>query len=399
MFQKFARISVFFLLLMYLLIPVLAEIDVAYYSLKHPISYAPNGRVAVMIVEDRYVGGSLFGLTLLALDPRNGTQSIGMESLTPDYKEVVAIPGSTNFAYLQYDPVYSDSVNLFMPETGKQTTGFTYASFGKTLEQIQFSKDGKYFCYFSPNAPHPFSSASIKRKDKMRRMLQKVDGWVIMNLVDGRTIKPEGKEDITLHFTDAEKEAFTEWAPIEKPSKIPKIFTQPMPTISLDTKVQWSPDPSTKVPYIYVSDDTGIWCVPTGTALPVFLPMWTKLVNAERIHRFQVSPTQTHLVYEVRPDLSKRTKEEQNADPLGLENDIYLVDIRHFFVEKPKKKLMEWELDVTAELSPTKIAKGWGATFNPNGKSMIYSNTKATNIISLETMKHYWVDETIRPYK
>ena len=58
--------------------------------------------------------------------------------------------------------------------------------------------------------------------------------------------------------------------------------------------------------------------------------------------------------------LSRRSKEEQKADPLGLENDIFLVDIRPFFIEKPKQKPQEWEQDVTAVLSPTKIAKGWG---------------------------------------
>ena len=53
---------------------------------------------------------------------------------------------------------------------------------------------------------------------------------------------------------------------------------------------------------------------------------------------------------------------------------------------------MEWELDVTAELSAIGIAKGWGAIFNSNGRFMIYSNTKETNIIDLKTMKHHWVD-------
>ena len=320
--HQFKLISACYMLLIYLLIPVSAEIDVAYCSLKHPISYAPNGKAAVMIVEDRYEGGSLFGLTLLVVDPRNGTQNLGMYALTPEYKEIVAIPGSTHFAYLQFDPVYSYSINLFMPETGEHRIGVSYASAGKTSEQIQFSKDGKYLCYYKPNAPHPFSSASIKRQDKIRRMLQKIDGWAIKTLDDGRRIRPEGKNETTLSFTEAEKDAFTEWAPIEKPKVIPQIFTQPMPTITLDTKVQWSPD-SSSTPYIYVSDDTGIWCVSLRSPLPEYVPTWTKLVNAKRIHRFQLSPTGTHLVYEVRPDMAKRPDEEQKADPLGLENEIW----------------------------------------------------------------------------
>ena len=383
-------ISVCLLLFTCLLIHTAAKPDVTYLSLKHPLSYSPDGQTAVMITEDKYVNGSLFGLTLLVVDPRNGTQSFGMHALTLDYKEFVAIPGSTHFAYLQYDPVYALSIGLFMPEAKEINTVIYYNSYGQTIAQLQTSKDRKHLCIFHDSTPHPFTSESKKMQHKIRKRLQILDGWTIMEM-GGRRIRPDPKGEIQRLLTKAEKEAFTEWAPIEKPKVIPQIFTQPMPTITQDTKVQWSPDPNSSPTYIYVLDDTGIWCVSLSKPLPESVPMWTKLVNAERIHRFEISPTGTQLVYEVKQDLAKRTDQEQKADPLGLENDIWLVDITPFFVKKPKQNPLEWELDVTAELSPTKIAKGWGATFNPNGKSMIYSNTQETNIMSLETKEHYWV--------
>lgn len=381
-------IAVCLLLFACLLIPIAAKPDVTYFSLKHPVSYSPDCLASVMIVEDRYVSGSLYCLTLLVVDPRDGTQNFGMYVLTPNYKEVVAIPGSTHFAYLQYDPLNAHSIHVFMPETGDQIDGITYGSSGRTITQLQASKDGKYLCFFLPHIPHPYASASTKKEYQIRRHLQNLDenGWNI-KIADGSHLSPEDQIKLIL-LSKAEKDAFTEWAPIEKPSVIPQIFTQPMPTITLDTKVQWSPDSN----YLYVSDDTGIWCVSLRTPLPKYVPMWTKLVKAERIHRFQLSPTGTHLVYEVRPDLTKRTDEEQKADPFGLENEIWLVDLAPFFAKKPKPDPLEWESDVTEDLSPTKIAKGWGATFNPNGKSTIYSNTEETNIISLETLKHHLVD-------
>ncbi len=413
MTHQLKPISVCILLFICLFIPVSAEIDVAHFSLKHPISYSPDGKSLVMIVEDRYVGGSLFGLTLLDVHGMVSTKdgSVGLSSdmyaLTPDYKEVVAIPGSTHFAYVRYDPRNSYSVHLFMPETGDQRYGIATASASSTLEQLQFSKDGKYFCFYAPNAPHPFASAAEKRRYEIRRMLQEVDSWGINALDNSLAIKTDEyqvyrgtvfsltREGIerTSSLTEAEKDAFTEWAPIEKPNVIPQIFTQPMPKITLETVVQWAPpDPvSDAVPYIYVSDDTGIWCVSLREPLPVYVPMWTKLVNAERIHRFQVSPTGRHLVYEVKPDLANRIKAEQQADPLGLENDIWLVELAPFLDQKPKQDPMEWDLDVTAELSSIGIAKGWGAIFNSNGRFMIYSNTEETNIIDLKTMKHHWL--------
>lgn len=388
-------ISVCLLLFACSVIPGVAKPDVTYLSLKRPLSYSQNGRYAVMIVEDKYMGGSLFGLTLLVVDPRNGTQSFGMHALTPVFKEFVKIPDSSQIAYLQYDPVYAHSVNFFMPNTGDQQIGVHYASSGKTIRQLQFSKDGKYLCIFYDSTPHPFASRLTKMQYQIRKRIQKIDGWYIQQ-VSRNGNKKDPKARMNRLFNNEEKEVFTEWVSIEKPKELPQIFTQPMPTITQHTKVHWSPDPNSSPTYLFVSDDSGIWCIPLHQPLPEFIPMWTKLINAERIHRFELSPTGTQLVYEVRPELKKRSDEEHEADPLGLENNIWLVDLTSFLSEKPKQNPLDWELDVTAKIIPSKIAKGWGATFNPNGKSLIYANTDECNIISLETMEHFWVDWTAR---
>ncbi len=350
-----------------------------YLGLKHPTAYSPDGELVVMVVENKYMKGSVFGLQLLVLDPRSRTQNFGIHALTPEYKEVVTIPDSNNIAFLQYDPVEGYSVHLFMPDTLEQKRGLTFNT-GNSIEQLQFSQDGQYYCYFMPFTPHPLESKSTKMKAQVARVLQP-PGWVIKKMEVG-TIKTKQK---TLLFSKDEKESLTAWAPIEKPKVIPQLFTQTMPTITLDTQVQWSPDSK----YIYVSDGTGIWRV----SLIVEFPMWIKIVNAERIHRFQLSPLGTQLVYEVRPDMeAPRKEDDERNDPLGLENDIWLVDIEPIRVEKKQPTPLKWQQDITAEVTSRKVAKGWGATFNPNGKSIIYVNTQECNIISLETMKHHFID-------
>lgn len=381
--QRFFKLIAFCLLIFAcLLLPASAAKlkNFRYLGLKHPTAYSPKGTFLVMVVEDRYMNGSVFGLQLLVLDPRSRTQNFGIHALTPDYKEVVTIPDSNSIAFLQYDPVEGYGVHLFMPDTLEEKRGFAYET-GHSIEHLQFSQDGQYYCYFMPFIPHPFESKSTKMKAQVARVLQP-PGWVINKMEGGRG--PIKTKQGSLLFSKAEKEAFTEWAPIEKPKVIPQLFTQTMPTITRDTQVQWSPDSK----YIYVSDETGIWRV----SLIVEFSMWIKIVNAERIHRFQISPIGTQLVYEVRPDIEARGEDAEREDPLGLENDIWLVDIEPILVEKKQPNPLKWQQDVTAEIKSRKVAKGWGATFNPNGESIIYSNTEECNIISLETMKHHWVD-------
>ncbi len=382
--RLFKLISVCFLISACLSFPASAAKlkNFRYLGLKHPTTYSPDGMALVMVVQDRYMNGSVFGLQLLVLDPRSQTQNFGIHALTPDYKEVVAIPDSNTIAFLQYDPVKGYGVHLFMPDTLEIKRGFAYET-GDSIEQLQFSQDGQYYCYFMPFTSHPFESKSTKMKAQIARVLQP-PGWLIKKMEVG-TIKTKQK---TLLFSKDEKEALTAWAPIEKPKVIPQLFTQMMPTITLDTQVQWSPDSK----YIYVSDETGIWCVSLIFESPQWIPMWIKIVNAERVHRFQLSPIGTQLVYEVRPDMEAREEEDKREDPLGLENEIWLVDIEPILVKKKQPNPLNWQQDITAEVTPRKVAKGWGTTFNPNGKSIIYVNTEECNIISLETMKHHFID-------
>ena len=218
-------------------------------------------------------------------------------------------------------------------------------------------------------------------------------GWMIYKKDGDFTPNKDGG----LIFSKQEKEAFTEWAPIEKPKVIPKLFTQPMPKITLETQVQWSPDSK----YIYVLDDTGIWRV---KPIPTYFPMWTKVVNAKRVLRFRLSQTGNKLLYEITPDLKAQSDVEIRKDPHGLENEIWLVSLDPINVEKAFPTKAEaiaargpvWQLDVTTELSPRKIAKGWGASFNPYGKSVNYADLEGGKILNLETMKSGLVEWTAR---
>lgn len=46
-----------------------------------------------------------------------------------------------------------------------------------------------------------------------------------------------------------------------------------------------------------------------------------------------------------------------------------------------------WPLDITNELAPHIIAKGWGATFNPSAKAINYANEDGHFLLDLETLK------------
>ncbi|RKU09256.1 hypothetical protein C6501_15605 [Candidatus Poribacteria bacterium] len=107
--QRFFKLIAFCLLIFAcLLLPASAAKlkNFRYLGLKHPNAYSPDGEFVVMVVEDRYMNGSVFGLQLLVLDPRSRTQNFGIHALTPDYKEVVTIPDSNSIAFLQYAPLY-----------------------------------------------------------------------------------------------------------------------------------------------------------------------------------------------------------------------------------------------------------------------------------------------------
>lgn len=122
--------------------------------------------------------------------------------------------------------------------------------------------------------------------------------------------------------------------------------------------------------------------------------MWTKIVNAPRISNLQISSTGKHLLYEVRPDLHKRSDEENLDDPFGLHNEIWLVDIEN--ISEPIRPTRAdviaakgdvWQLDLTKKLVPRIIAKCWGATFNPSAKAINYANEDGHCLLDLETLK------------
>ncbi|MCG9126371.1 hypothetical protein JT359_02105 [Candidatus Poribacteria bacterium] len=366
----------------YILNPTSAELkDYRYLGLMHPSAYSPDGKFVVMLIENRYVGGSEFSLVLLALDPKSHTQNFGIHALTPDYKEVVSIPSTNNFAFLQYDPIEGYGIHLFMPDTLEQKRGFTYET-DYPISKLQFSQDGQYYSYLMSFKSHPFESKSTKMKDTASRLVQP-PGWVIKKIGEGLPIKTKKNKII---FSKTEKEEFAKWAPIEKPKIIPQLFTQPKPRITKDTQVEWAYDSKN----IYVLDDIGIWSV----SLTPYFPMWTKIVSKERIHRFQTSTKGSQILYEVMPDMKSRPDEENREDPHGLENSIWWVDLKLVLNENINQNPLRWELDVNSKITPRIIGKGWGAVFNPNGKTIIYANTDECKIINLETMGQHFVNWT-----
>ena len=354
-----------------------------YFGLIHPPTFSPNGRYQVLISEDRYHGGSEFSL-IFAITGNEGRKRSGNYCLTPRYLEVVAAPGG-NISYMYSNSSIDYAVGMVLmgelkiiPRDEVKIIS-RMATIDTPAEQLQFSKDGQHFCYFMTFKPHPFQPPEIKREANLSRLFNPA-GWMIYDENGEYLLREKGG----FIFSKEEKEAFTEWAPIDKPQVIPQLFTQPMPKITLETQVRWSPDSH----YIYVSDETGIWRV--APYLP-FCPMWTKIVNAPRISNLQISSTGKHLLYEVRPDLLTRSDEENKEDPFGLHNEIGLVDIAFEPIRLTRTDVIAakgdvWQLDITKELKPRIIAKGWGATFNPSGKVINYANEDGFFLLDIETL-------------
>ena len=357
-----------------------------YLGLIHTLSFSPNGRYQVLISENRYHGGSEFAL-MLVVTRNEGRNRFVEYCLTPRYLEVVAAPHG-NISYVHFNP--SNDYAIALLRIDEMRVSHRMATSDVAVEQLQFSKDGQHFCYFIPFKPHPFQSTMIKREENLARLFRPA-GWMIYQ-TNGTL---EQKKDRII-FSEKEKKAFTEWAPIEKPKVIPQLLTQPMPKITLEAQVRWAPDGN----YIYVWDETGIWRV---APYPTLFPMWTKIVNAPRISNLQISSIGKHLLYEVRPDLLTRSDEKNKGDPFGLRNEIWLVDIET--VIEPTRPTIEetiaatgdvWKLDITKELQPRIIANGWGAAFNPSGRAVNYVNEKGFFLLDFETLKNDKMFSTVR---
>ena len=347
---------------------------VQYLGLTHQPHFSPDGRHNVVIVEDRYPGGSLFSLMFWTMD-EEGFWHHNAYGLTPKYKEFVAVPDG-RIGFVRFDTVDRYVIQSYDPKEKKMLRPWDGASI--KMKHLQFSKDMRSYCVFMDQTAHPLASLKTQIQKKIAP-----SGWHIYTKEEGMVRTETG----SIFFKKGENEAFTEWAPIEKPKVIPQLFTQPMPKITLETQMRWAPDGN----YIYVLDKTGIWRV---TPYPTLCPMWTKIINAPRISNLQISSTGKHLLYEVRPDLLTRSDEENKDDPFGLHNEIWLVDIETII--KPIRPTREdaiaakgdvWQLDISKELKPRIIAKGWGATFNPSGKAINYANEEGHFLLDFETLK------------
>ncbi len=174
-----------------------------------------------------------------------------------------------------------------------------------------------------------------------------------------------------------------------------------MPKIALDTQIHWAADSK----YVYVLDETGIWRLELGI---IYFPLWTKVVNSNTITRFQLPRTGTYLLYETLPDTNSKGDDNfliklddfskgvyDLPDPHKLTRDIWFVDTRAINEkeenEKPTVAETEaaqgpiWLLDATSILSPTKIVRGWGASFNPiSDKVISYSTFEGNYLLNLE---------------
>ena len=157
------------------------------------------------------------------------------------------------------------------------------------------------------------------------------------------------------HIFSAEEQAKIDWAPIEKPKEIPAFLTQRVPKIEKDTQMQWSPDSKS----LYLVDETGLWRCDIGNP---FVYQWTQIVKSPSIARFQISPIGTHVLYEV----ALKGREERAIWILSIEPGT----------------------TTPLVVEPRRIAKGWEATFNPEGKTIFYSSLEAFTEIYLDGKEH-----------
>ncbi|RKU09259.1 hypothetical protein C6501_15620 [Candidatus Poribacteria bacterium] len=245
---------------------------------------------------------------------------------------------------------------------------------------------------------HPLASEKQKQSAAANRAFYKRDGgWIIL------TEEGYGKtKSGDIIFSDAEKEAWTEWVPIEKPKKLPQLFTQPMPKINLETQIHWSSDSN----YIYVLDKTGIWRLSLGA---VDFPLWTRIVKKAHISNFQISPFGTMLLYKTMPDPQSNLGTDylvkltgfpvgvhKLADTYGLTSDIWTVDLSPLEDKTPSPKQEElisaggpiWLIDATSHLSTRKLIRALDATFNPIGETIEFSTLAGQYGVRIETLQN-----------
>ena len=317
----------------------------------------------------------------------NGFDILNRYCLTPRYDEFVLTPKG-NIAFVVFDTSDHYRVQVYNPKKIEMGPSLEYER--DKITQLQFSKDMHSFCYYSDFDAHPWASIQQKVDNSLRPK-----GRLVRSDEEGIVFTKPGN----IVFSKVEKEAYTEWAPIEKPKKLPQLFTQSMPKIVLETRIQWSPDSN----YIYVLDETGIWQLELDV---IYFPLWTKVVNSDTITRFQLPKTGTYLLYETIPDPNAKGDDDlviqldsdlrewmyNLDDPYKLTRDIWLVDLIAINEDKKKPTIAEmkkaqgpiWLLDATRLLIPRKLARGWGASFNPIGKVINFSTLGGGYILNLD---------------
>ncbi len=367
---------------------IIANEVVQYTGLVRKSHISPNGRLNALIVEDKYPNGSEYSLQLVA-SAADGEFQLNSYSLTPRYDEFVLLPNG-DIAFIAFNTTSHYTVQVYDPKKIVMNTPLEYES--RKIEQLQFTKDMHSFCYYSDFAAHPLASSVQRLASRFRKK-----GWLITHKGDFGFTKSGG-----LVFSKKEKEAFTEWAPIVRPKKLPQIFTQPIPKINLETQIQWSSDNR----YIYVLDETALWRLSPGS---VFFPRWTQVIIKPNIARFEISHDGKTVLYETHRDTRTKATSEgflldlgfdndlyKIKDPYGLTRDIWLVDLTPINIDIPPHSQEElilaggpiWALDVSQKLDSRKIIRGWGATFNPIGETIEVSTLVGHRVVNIKTLEN-----------
>lgn len=235
-------------------------------------------------------------------------------------------------AYLALDIHSWYGIYFYYPDSG-EVVGIEYCATGSVIKTIQLSTDLEHLRYYSePNVDidKPIYDADPNlptKKPFKQRLVGAINGeWIAM------AVNPPGG----YLFSKKEQDQI-DWAPIQRPKEIPAFLAQPVPKIQQDTQMQWSSDSKS----LYLLDDQGIWRSDIGKQRYVY--QWTQIVKKRAISRFQLSPTGTHLLYEVRVGQE-------------IEHEIWIVNLQSD--------------------SSNKIGKGWTATFSHDGNTLFYGNFK-----------------------
>ncbi len=385
----FKFILCFTLIFVGFLLQVNAENKAAQYKgLCRKFHLSPDGRHNAIIVENKYPHGSEYSLHLITMNT-TGYEILNDYSLTPRYSSVIQTPDG-NIAFVTFDTVEQYKVHTYNPKKLEIGHALEYAD--HQVKQIQFSKDMRTCGIYQDFSAHPLSSKKQKQSVAVNRAFFKRDGgWII--ITEGDYAKTQIGDII---FSDKEKENYTEWAPIEKPKKIPEVFTQPMPIINLETQISWSHDSN----HIYVLDKKGIWRLSLG---PIYFPIWTLLIKQENIIQFEPSPFGKMLLYKTIPDPTDVDylitldfiKVNQLADPYALTFDIWLVSLMSLKDEIPNPTQEElilaggpvWLLDATPHLSPRKLTRALEANFNPIGGTIEISTLIGQYGVEIKTLE------------